>query len=302
MFVMGGATDSDVLDVHEFFFDVKQWGPIELSTQGVPRQGHSTVLRGESIFLFGGVAGINHNQLDMLSLGNEGEDEELVQDEEIARTQSLPRPLWEAILLKKHPEILAYRELARGLTGVRTYARTRKHATTEDPAHLNHQLVLDLIVEYLHSQGCSRAANAIVDESKIPYFPLSSQPTADSRLVTILKVLKSGAKPKNIFDAEFSVVSRPQDSVDPELELVDHMAGAGRVDAQAEEEDVDIWLEPDDSRKNIVRTKDPNGKSVIRAANLNKLVQVLDKGKAPYTIDLNTFHFLFLPTKVSVHH
>jgi hypothetical protein len=151
------------------FPETKSWGPIELSTQGVPRQGHTAVLRDEAIFLFGGVAGVNHNQLDMVYLGkDEGEAEELAQDEEVARTQSLPRPLWEAILLKKHPEILAYRELARGLTGVHTYARARKHATTEDPAHLNHQLVLDLIVEYLHSLGCSRTANAIVDESKIP--------------------------------------------------------------------------------------------------------------------------------------
>jgi hypothetical protein len=146
---------------------------MELTTQPVPRQGHSAVLRGETVFLFGGVAGANHNQLDYLLLGSkdEFEDEffqESAQDEEVARTQSLPRPLWEAILLKKHPEILAYRELTRTLTGVQTYARSRPHATTEDPAHLNHQLVLNLIVEYLHSQGCFRAANAIVEESKVP--------------------------------------------------------------------------------------------------------------------------------------
>lgn len=50
------------------------------------------------------------------------------------------------------------------------------------------------------------------------------------------------------------------------------------VDAQMDgEEDVDIWAEPEDSRKNILRKEDENGKSVIRAANLNKLVQVPKK-------------------------
>lgn len=115
-------------------------------------------------------------------------------------------------------------------------------------------------------------------------FPLSAQP--DSRLVMILKVLKSRTKPRNIFDAEFAVTNaRVPDPVDAEVELVDHMAGAGRVDAQLDgEEDVDIWAEPDDSRKNILRIKDDNGKSVIKAANLNKLVQVFSKFQ---------FHFQF---------
>lgn len=127
-------------------------------------------MRGESIFLFGGVAGPNHNQLDLLSLGSkeEFEDEESAQDEEVARTQSLPRPMWEAILLKKHPDILHYHELTRNMTGVKTYARSRPCASTEDPAHLNHQLVLNLLCEYLHSQGFARTANAIIDESRVP--------------------------------------------------------------------------------------------------------------------------------------
>ena len=201
MVIVGGATDSDLLDAHEFVFgmschcyhplppspslagqenytyvylaETRKWIRIELTTQGIPRQGHSAVLRGESIFLFGGLAGANHNQLDLLSLGSkdEFEDEffhESAQDEEVARAQSLPRSLWEAILLKKHPDILQYRELTRNVTGVRTYARSRPCATTEDPAHLNHQLVLNLIVEYMHSQGCSRTANAIIEESRIP--------------------------------------------------------------------------------------------------------------------------------------
>jgi hypothetical protein len=41
------------------------------------------------------------------------------------------------------------------------------------------------------------------------------------------------------------------------------------------EEDVDIWLEGEDSRRNILRTTDETNKTIIRAANLNKLVQVL---------------------------
>ena len=63
-------------------------------------------------------------------------------------------------------------------------------------------------------------------------FPINTQPATDSRLVTILKVLKTHTKPRNIFYAEFSPRSTGgsivTDAVDPEVELVDHMAGAGR--------------------------------------------------------------------------
>ena len=59
------------------------------------------------------------------------------------------------------------------------------------------------------------------------------------------------------------------------------------MDAQLDgEDDVDIWAEAEDSRKNMVRTKDDTGKSSIRAANLNKLVQVL--------LFVIHFHFILL--------
>jgi hypothetical protein len=192
---------------------------------------------------------------------------------------------------------LQYRELTRSLTGVKTYARQKQAATTEDPAHLNHQLVLNLIMEYLHTIGCARTANAIVEESHVPYFPLTT--TQDSsRLVMILKVLKSRVKSKNIFDAEFALTSSraAPEQADAEVELVDHLAGAGRIDAQQDgEEDVDIWDEKEDSRKNILRGKDEAGKTMIRSANLNKLVQVLtfDREKAPDAVYLKTFFYTY---------
>lgn len=156
--------------------ETKKWFRLELSTQGASRQGHSAVLRGESVFLFGGIVSTSHAQLDLLALGNKDsfEDDiyqEAVQDEEVARQQALPRPMWEAILLKKHPDILQYRELTRKLTGVNSYGRARNSASTEDPAHMNHELVLNLIVECLHGLGCSRSANAIIEESRVPCIP-----------------------------------------------------------------------------------------------------------------------------------
>eukprot|EP00026_Physarum_polycephalum_P002180 Phypoly_transcript_02185.p1 GENE.Phypoly_transcript_02185~~Phypoly_transcript_02185.p1 ORF type:complete len:940 (-),score=130.13 Phypoly_transcript_02185:39-2858(-) len=300
LIVIGGATDNDsVIDAYAFNIETRKWFRLELSTPGVSRQGHSAVLRGESVFLFGGIVGSNHAQLDLLSLNNkdsfEGDDIYPEADEEVSRQQALPRPMWEAILLKKHPDILQYRELTRRLTGVNSYGRARNCAATEDPAHMNHELVLNLVVECLHVLGCSRSANAIVEESRVPYFPLNLQHT-DSRLVTMLKLLKPRTKPKNIFDAEFSVTSaRVPDSVDPEVELVDHMVGAGRNDQLDNEDDIDIWLEPEDTRKNIVRTTDESGKPVIRAANLNKLVQALtyDRDKAPDPHYLKMFFYTY---------
>lgn len=54
-----------------------------------------------------------------------------------------------------------------------------------------------------------------------------------SSLVQILKVLKTRAKSKNIFDVEFALTNQkggnpPTEGGDTEVELVDHLAGAGR--------------------------------------------------------------------------
>lgn len=173
MYILGGDTDSEFIDAYEFFFEAKKWYRIQLAGQGIPRQGHSAVVRGESIFIFGGVEGPMATNLDVLVLGQKEDFEEdlfqeSAQDEEITRALALPRPVWESVLLKKHPEILQYRELTRALTGVRTYARSKTAAATEDPSHLNHQLVLNLVVEYLHSVGLTRTATSIVEESNVP--------------------------------------------------------------------------------------------------------------------------------------
>lgn len=302
MFILGGDTDGTVIDVFEFVFGARKWYRIQTTVPGVSRQGHSAVVRGESAFLFGGVEDPQATNLDVLSLGpkDDFEDdlfqESVMQEDDATRSIFVPRPMWEAVLLKKHPEILQYRELTRALTGVPSYARSRQVGFTEDPAHLNHQIVLNLVMEYLHTVGCSRTANAIVEESKVPYFPISVQP--ESRLVMILRVLKSRLRSKNLFEPEFTLANARAvgEIIDAEVELVDHLAGAGRIDTAADgEENVDIWDEKEDSRMNIVRGKDENGKSVIKAANLNKLVQVLtlDREKAPDAVYLKTFFYTY---------
>lgn len=78
---------------------------------------------------------------------------------------------------------------------------------------------------------------------------------------------------------------------DAEVEVVDHLPG--RIDSQ-EGEDVNIWEEPPDSRKNIVfaKGKEEGGKKAIKAASLNKLIQLLtsEQDKAH---DLNIKNFLY---------
>ncbi len=65
------------------------------------------------------------------------------------------------------------------------------------------------------------------------------------------------------------------------------------MDAQQDgEEDIDIWEEKEDSRSNIIRGKDAGNKAFIRAANLNKLVQVLTLEKTD-AVYLRTFFYTY---------
>lgn len=70
-------------------------------------------------------------------------------------------------MLKKHAEILELRERARPVTQLTTYGRRTDAAITENRIHLNHQVVLQLAMEYLASLGYWRTVRAIQEESKV---------------------------------------------------------------------------------------------------------------------------------------
>src|SRR5688572_478631 len=102
----------------------------------------------------------------------------------MAKMQNIPKTLWEAIAMKKHPEVLELRERLRPLSKLKSYSRnivsgkkklfnlnyfhlTICLARTEAKPTVAHQTVLQLIMEYLEHEGYSKVIQAIEEESNV---------------------------------------------------------------------------------------------------------------------------------------
>jgi len=171
--------------------------------------------------------------------------------------------------MKKHPEILDLRERTQMLTGIKSYAKTLAMPSfTENKNSLSHQIVLQLIMEYLERHtDYHKAIKAIQNESGILHQPTES---GESRLVSLLRLAKPRLRNKNVFDTDLDVFSKEEGNNDLEVQVVDHLYRR----FENEEEDINVWEEGEDTTRNIRKTE-ADGKISIKAATLNKLIHYL---------------------------
>jgi hypothetical protein len=100
-----------------------------------PKQYQTAVVRGECIFMIGGV-GDGSGDIDYLCVGRDDFEEEFEADGiflvtlleihifvEIAKMQALPKSSWEAMAMRRHPELLELRERLLPLSGGNSYSR-----------------------------------------------------------------------------------------------------------------------------------------------------------------------------------
>eukprot|EP01114_Cavostelium_apophysatum_P000982 TRINITY_DN10849_c0_g1_i1.p1 TRINITY_DN10849_c0_g1~~TRINITY_DN10849_c0_g1_i1.p1 ORF type:complete len:988 (-),score=251.34 TRINITY_DN10849_c0_g1_i1:62-3025(-) len=270
MYLIGGG-DALNLDIFEFDFDFRKW--FKINTPGEmapPNQFFTGVVRGDCIFFLGGT-GPNSKELQYLCLGKDEFEEEFELDE-MAKMKNIPKSMWEAFAMKKHPEMLELRERLRPLSKAISYARSIASAKTEAKSAMPYQAVLQLIMEYLDNEGYSSVIETIEEESNVKYQKMDTQ---ESRLMTLLRIGRRRVRHKDIFGPDIRVVD--YDETDPEVEVVDHLPG--RNDTK-EEHDVNIWEETADTPSNIVKSKqEGSDRTVIVAATLNKLVQHLTSEK-----------------------
>jgi len=293
MYLCGGG-ETGLFDVFEFDFDFRKWFRIQLNTSEVPlpKQAFSAVVRGDCIFFFGGspIGASEHvvlQDLDYLCLGKDEFEEELELDE-MAKMQNIPKSLWEATCMKKHPEVLELRERIRPLSHSSSYARSVTSARTEAKSAVSHRQVLELIMEYLEHQGFSKVVETIQEESSIPFEKSNYE---ESRLLTLLRIGRRRIRHKDVFSPDITLAD--YDETDPEVPVVDRLPK--RSMDVSEQQDVNIWDElfecftnGNGSRKNImlvtpegleVTSANQQDKVVIKAATLNRLVQVLTSEK-----------------------
>lgn len=86
---------------------------------------------------------------------------------EMAKMKNIPKSMWEAFAMKKHPEILELRERLRPLSNVISYARNVVSAKTEAKTAMPYQAILQLIMEYLDKEGYKSVIDTIEDECNV---------------------------------------------------------------------------------------------------------------------------------------
>ncbi|GAM27522.1 hypothetical protein SAMD00019534_106980 [Acytostelium subglobosum LB1] len=268
--VTGGNTTKVTqsnLEVFELDIYQKRWFRIQTTVQGHHRASHSLILKGTSFYLWGGC---NDTTLDYLSFGKDDFDDINQEDDgEISRMQNIPKALWESTLMKKHPEILELREKTQLLTGIKSYGRTLAQPSfTENKQAITYQFVLQLIMEYLetHTQH-HKTIKIIEEETGVLHQPTE---TGESRLITLLRLVKPRLRSKNVLDPELSIFKK-EETFDEEVQQVDNMYR--RIE---NEEDINVWEEGDD--RNLRKNEDTK-KPSVKAASLNKLIQFLTSEK-----------------------
>ncbi|KAF2068693.1 hypothetical protein CYY_009983, partial [Polysphondylium violaceum] len=267
--ITGGNTKSNPSSLEIFEIDLfqKKMYKIQTTNQGQSRVGHTSIVKNSTLFIWGG----GESSIDYFSFGKDEFEEDFVEDDyELTRLQNIPKIMWEASLMKKHPEILDLRERTQMLSGIKSYAKTLAMPSfTENKNSLSHQIVLQLIMEYLERHtDYHKAIKAIQNESGILHQPTES---GESRLVSLLRLAKPRLRNKNVFDTDLDVFSKEEGNNDPEVQVVDHLYS--RND-ENEEEDINVWEEGEDTTRNIRKTE-ADGKLTIKAATLNKLIHYL---------------------------
>eukprot|EP00002_Diphylleia_rotans_P008724 TRINITY_DN1872_c0_g1_i1.p1 TRINITY_DN1872_c0_g1~~TRINITY_DN1872_c0_g1_i1.p1 ORF type:complete len:728 (-),score=130.63 TRINITY_DN1872_c0_g1_i1:227-2410(-) len=200
------------------------------------------------------------------------------------RKDNIDRSNWTAMAMRRHPEVLEMYERLRPLHRATSFGRLYNAGTTEVKETLSRNTVYQLIMQHLQFEGMRMSRAQIEDETKIKYANID---LPESRLVTLLRMAIKDV------DRVFDLVLSPDEDVheDREVEISKHLHGLG-VMKKDEDDDVDIWDEPDCEGKNI--TFEPVSNTVedsreIRTASLNKLVERLTAEKNADSNFVKTF-------------
>lgn len=173
---------------------------------------------------------------------------------------------WRRNVLADHPHIL---ELTQRISVLQRAVTFGKHFRPGKPAvrqGLTWKQILPLVLHHLDLKGLKETKKALEKEAKLktPVVPDLSE----SRLVYyLLNALKNTEK---VFDLAVA------DKGTTELELEEHLYSLSLLEDEIQEEDVNIWLEPEE---NIVVEKIRNAEGeeeeVVKAGSFNKLVERL---------------------------
>lgn len=115
----------------------------------------------------------------------------------MTRMQSLPKSEWEAAAFRKHPDLLEIKERIRPLSKESSFSRHVFSGRTEARTALSHQIVLQLIMEYLDKEALGPLIETIEKEANVQYQQIPE--IEESRLSTLLRIARRRIRQKDIF-------------------------------------------------------------------------------------------------------
>ncbi|KAJ3436490.1 ras guanine nucleotide exchange factor i-related [Anaeramoeba flamelloides] len=206
------------------------------------------------------------------------------------KTDSVDRREWLLLAMKRNPEIKNLRERVIPIARTESFGRLYCSEREEVKDKLTIELILQLIMQHLVTIGFKHTKKVIEEETKVKYKPRYLR---DSRLQSLIRVALKNSD--YIWDQTMNEEARKQsEETDSEIGLINYLSSLGYKEKEEDGEDLpSIWEE--DSSENIIYVDNKleevgeEGSKEIRAASLNKLVQLLTHETDPNVLYLKTF-------------
>lgn len=193
------------------------------------------------------------------------------------RTDVLAKTEWTSKILKTHPHVKNLRERLHPLYRAISFAETYKGREK-----VSHDMILELIMQYLEFEGLNPSLRALEKESR---YYMDSREIQDCRLYSLLSLVLKDVE--NIW--EISMDKGNPEEKSSNMELLSDILQTFNVSKEIDTlpDDVNIWDEPS---YNIIYEEDDSNS--IMHASLNKLIENLTPSK---NVDLS-FVQTFLTT------
>ncbi|KAJ3445396.1 ras guanine nucleotide exchange factor i-related [Anaeramoeba flamelloides] len=206
------------------------------------------------------------------------------------KTDNVDRREWLLLAMKRNPEIKNLRERVIPIARTESFGRLYCSEREEVKDQLTIELILQLIMQHLVTIGFKHTKKVIEEETKVKYKPRYLR---DSRLQSLIRVALKNSD--YIWDQTMNEEARKQsEETDSEIGLINYLSSLGYKEKEEDGEDLpSIWEE--DSSENIIyvdnklEEEGEEGSKEIRAASINKLVQLLTHETDPNVLYLKTF-------------
>ncbi|KAJ3425553.1 ras guanine nucleotide exchange factor a [Anaeramoeba flamelloides] len=186
---------------------------------------------------------------------------------------------WSYRVMKKNPELMDLRERINPLSRAISFTKYYSGAKVLVNELLTKQIINQLIMQHFEFEGKHLIREKIEEVMSIPYHDVQLN---DSRLRTLLRIALREIE--NLWDLLMTDTSGFGPTKEERKNLLEGKIDELGLDMVADENEINIWNEPEDNPKNIIYNSGVDPKKIdksarifdiIHCANVNKLVEKL---------------------------